>query len=177
MQSNLTTQSDAEAIGNRTRPSFRFRTWHLRLLAMLLTIEFAATPLLLERTDTTKMFNYVNNSAEAHALVYWNSWVTIYPFVTAYWAHWLPITVQASLYILLPLLVFLILLRELQMFMQLWWPSSAATVLSLSALVVLAHHGIMVGLEWSPWVATVAAFLHVLRKNLLRELIPSPQPY
>src|SRR5436190_5035004 len=55
MQSNLTTQSDAEAIGNRTRPSFRFRTWHLRLLAMLLTIEFAATPLLLEQTDTTKM--------------------------------------------------------------------------------------------------------------------------
>jgi hypothetical protein len=88
-----------------------------------------------------------------------------------------PITVQASLYILLPLLVFLILLRELQMFMQLWWPSSATTVLSLSALVVIAHHGIMGGLEWSPWVATVAAFLHVLRKNLLRELIPSPQPY
>ena len=112
---------------------------------MLLTIEFAATPLLLEQTDTTKMFNYVNNSAEAHALVCWNSWVTIYPFVTAYWAHWLPITVQASLYILLPLLVFLILLRELQMFMQLWWPSSAATV--LSALVALAHHGIIGGLE------------------------------
>src|SRR5215467_11852663 len=148
MKSNLAARSEAEAIGIQTTSSSRSWTVPLRVLAMLLTILMVATPHPFGRGEAI-LINYVNNSADAEAFTYYNGWVMIYPFAIAYWAHWLPVTAQVLLYVLLTLFVCLLLQRELHKFLLVWWPDPAATIFSLSVLAVLAHHILWLGrLEW-----------------------------
>jgi hypothetical protein len=151
------------------RSDLQFWGWALRLVAILLTIVIVATPRPLGAGDTTLLFNYVNNSADAQALTYFNGWVTILPFALAYWAHWLPVTVQVLLYVALPLLVCLALQRELHRLLLIWCSDAPATILSLGILFVLVYHiPLAAQMPWSPWFAAIAAFLHLLRKNILR---------
>jgi hypothetical protein len=170
MQSDVASAGDADATGVRMRSGFQLWARALRLLAIMLTIVIVATPRPLGAGDTTLLFNYVNNSADAQALTYFNGWVTILPLALAYWAHWLPVTVQVSLYVALPLLVCLALQRELHRLLLLRCSDPAATIFSLGILFILVYHvPLAAQMPWSPWFAAIASFLYLLRKNILRD--------
>jgi hypothetical protein len=118
--------------------------------------------------DDAWLFNYLNNVVDARPLYFKNGYVHVIPQLTSYALSGQPLVAQAVLYRIVPIVVVVILYRQLRTLFaaignrqDAWLPALAITL-----IIRVVEPAVFGELSYATWSACLAALIYVVRIDL-----------